>query len=259
MKKRVFYGVMGLTFLAVLLLVVLAWRETVPQQQTGERIAALEERYGMPIVFDQSILSSVPAQLDELESAFLYLGPVFTTTVATQWDFLIDTEAYYADEAYFSIQILPAEDDNTFAMTGYPIGGVQLYIQADGSVATCRDIIHEFGHTIHYSELAITFDEYIEAFEEVTLDDRRRIKETESLYPTYYITSYAAFQYMEDYAENFAHMILHGGNEPTSQTEEMWLYRRMQLIYRDLEASFGGGSRATRRVGGYLNIPLEAA
>jgi hypothetical protein len=223
--------------------------KTIPKT-IDERAAALEETYGVTITgYDVEITTSgVVAQYIETPLAAEYWDAHLTT--------LESGLAYLGASLTHKIRGSVSANRFEIHLCGVPrdraqgFGGVET--SPDGNIAKMvlfhgakeATVLHEAGHLV----------DQLSTGEAAWASLYKPWSETEA--GGDFISGYAKTFAWENYAECFEYGVLNGRGSPCPYPADNQVYTCCKAVFDDLVSFAGYGSRATRRMAGYLGIDI---
>jgi hypothetical protein len=225
--------------------------KTIPQT-VEERVAALEEAYGVTITgYDIEVTTSgVVAQYIEtplaagfweshltvLESGLAYLGASLTKKIRG---------SVSANRFEIHLCGVPREGAQGFGgIENTPGGSIAKMVLFHG--AKEATVLHEAGHLL--DQLVLGETAWASLYKPWSGTDSDGD----------FISGYARSFAWENYAESFEFGVMNGGGSPCPYPQDNQVYICCKAVFEDLVAFAGYGSRATRRMAGYLGIDIPA-
>lgn len=253
-KTKLTFGIALICF--TLLMVSIPMPVSAANKTLSQRIKDIKAEYDVVVEIkvldyytdaptnDQEDLTA--KSLTEIEKALAYLGPNFTKKVTksfadklqgTRWE-----NGKNVDDFRIVLTIWPYLPEEMLVAGMMSTTGEMTLYRTSSDAFKARTVVHEYGHALH------SIYDYYES--DLFDSPLYGIDSEETGLLSDFVSTYAYTNYKEDYAECFATAILNGGINKFKGNDVVW--RKMNMVFKDLKNYAGAGSRATKRFEEYL-------
>ena len=205
----------------------------------SQRIQYFKDTYGFTEITGVSS-GVVKEVLDTAQQGFTLVGTATTKKLLAPFAKQLPLDIFSRTEWPYDVGHFGA----SYNSTGITGGSLRLT-----DAITARGVVHEMMHAFDFGILGDS--------------GASAIATTNGKYSGYtsadqYVTSYAANNAKEDFAETCATMIVNGGDTPCTLSKDTILYKKYKACYDLMAEHLGTKSNATIRSAAFLGIELSA-